>query len=153
MKPPIKAETILDVLARELHRQYRAAAKAMGVKGAEAHDHGVRDCGAQKFHYFEKRAALMIKRAGCRTPETLGEAESSLQAMVFIRRSIVEGESIHDIACQMCRVPFHILGGITTSQGYICYGCVKKIHIISDNTTALRERPKADILSDIDQTA
>lgn len=91
-KPSIDPVGVADQLARELHRQYRAAAKAMGVKGAEAHDHGVRDCGQKKFNYFRKRAKILIKRANCTTPETWGQAEENLNALVLIRRSIVLGE-------------------------------------------------------------
>lgn len=93
MKLSIEAANVEDQLARELHRQYRAAAKAMGVKGPKGHDHGVRDCGAKKFKYFQKRAALLVKRATCITPDTWGQAEENLNALILIRRTIVMGEN------------------------------------------------------------
>lgn len=151
MKPPIKAETVLEILARELHRNYRAAAKAMGVIGSQAHDHGVRDCGARQFHYFEKRAALILKRSTMPHPENVGQAEERLSAMILFKRMIVEAPNF--IVCRYCTAPFDRLGGITTTEGYFCYDCVKILHKISDQTAALRERPKQAILSDIDQTA
>ncbi len=152
MKPHRETNEITELLARELHRQYRAAAKAMGSKGPQAHDHGVRDCGQQKFKYFVKRARLLIVRASCRTPETLGQAEEALQAMILIRRCIVDGEPIKSKECLLCHNDFDTLGGITTTEGYACYGCVARIQKISDQAAALRERPQQDILSDIDGT-
>lgn len=93
-KLQLEVTDIQDALARELHRQYRAAAKAMGIKGPEAHDHGVRDCGAKKFKYFRKRAALLLKRSASLNPKTLGQAEENLNAMILIRRSDV---GLHEI--------------------------------------------------------
>jgi hypothetical protein len=89
MKPERITEDVTELLARELHRQYRAAAKAMGVKGPEAHDHGPRDCGGMKWTYFRKRARLLIERAKCADPATLGQAEQAKDAMILVRRSIV----------------------------------------------------------------
>jgi hypothetical protein len=89
MKPPIEPNSVTETLARELHRQYRAAAKAMGVNGPAAHDHGPRDCGGKSFKYFWKRARLILKRASCNSPETLGQAEENLSSMVLARRLAV----------------------------------------------------------------
>ena len=84
MKPAIKPSTMQELLARELHRQYRAAAKAMGVRGPQAHDHGVRDCGQVKFKYFYKRAALMLTRAkGHKQFNTLGDALDACNAVIL----------------------------------------------------------------------
>jgi DNA-directed RNA polymerase subunit RPC12/RpoP len=54
--------------------------------------------------------------------------------------------------CELCGFKFNCLGGITTTEGYFCYDCVKRIHKIADQTAALRSRGKADILADIDST-
>jgi hypothetical protein len=79
----------LELVAKQLHENFRAACKAMGVKGAIAHDHGYCDCGSKKKQYFLKRARILMMRAGTLKPETLGEAEQALQANVFLRRAIV----------------------------------------------------------------
>lgn len=89
--------TVIDELAIELHRQYRAAEKALNRaktvwrKGKQIpnpnlllHDHGWSACGKQK--YFRKRAALVMKRAACANPETLGEMEQRLAAAILERR-------------------------------------------------------------------
>jgi hypothetical protein len=91
MKRDKESKNVSELLAQELHRQYRATAKAMGVKGPEAHDHGVRDCGTIKFNYFIKRANLIIKRASCNNPKTLGQAEENLNALILARRVTVYG--------------------------------------------------------------
>src|SRR4051812_16012264 len=84
MKPSIKATSLEELLARELHRQYRAAAKSNGIKGIQAHDHGPRDCGALKFKYFQKRAKLMLKRANTKPlSATLGEMLDSRNAEIL----------------------------------------------------------------------
>jgi hypothetical protein len=95
--------TVQERLAIELHRQYRAAEKAMNRaklvwrKGKQIpnpnlllHDHGWTACGKQK--YFRKRAALVIARAECKHPETLGEAEQALDSAVLMRRLKVQGK-------------------------------------------------------------
>lgn len=76
---------VIKLLAKQLHENYRAACKAMGVKGPEGHDHGYNDCGGRKQEYFIKRAYLMVKRAG-QESVTLGDAEQTLQASVFLHR-------------------------------------------------------------------
>jgi hypothetical protein len=86
--------TVAERLAVELHRQYRAAEKALnGPRSGEAlplaHDHGWEHC--NKKQYFRKRADLVIKRAAVRNPGTLGEAEQALDATVLYRRLAVEG--------------------------------------------------------------
>lgn len=144
------SKTVEELLTWELHRQYRAAAKHMGLKGAVAHDHGPIDCGNIKMSYFRKRAQEIIKRSTMPHPETLGQTEARLNAMILLKRSMLEAPNF--IVCQLCAAQFTSLGGITTTQGYFCYLCVKRIHIISDETAALRARPVADILSDIDLT-
>lgn len=100
--------------------------------------------------YFRKRAAEIIKRSTMLHPETLGATEIRLNAMILLKRSILEAPDF--IVCQMCTEPFDKLGGITTTQGYFCYSCVQRIHHISDQTAALRHQPKEQILSDIDST-
>jgi hypothetical protein len=71
------------LVAKQLHEDFRAACKSMGITGPNAHDHGFNDCGARKSIYFVKRARLLCKRSHCTKPETLGEAEQTLQAKVF----------------------------------------------------------------------
>ncbi len=92
--------TTAELLARELHRQYRAAEKALN-KAAKTlwragvqlpntnkllHDHGWDACGKQT--YFLRRANLMVKRASDRTPATLGQAEQCLDAALLILHSL-----------------------------------------------------------------
>lgn len=81
--------TPLELVAKQLHENFRAACKAMGVKGKIAHDHGYCDCGGKKKQYFLNRARILMMRAGTTEPKTLGEAEQALQANVFLRRAIV----------------------------------------------------------------
>ncbi len=94
---------LIEMLATELHRQYRAAEKAMNRakklwRGGKQisnpnlllHDHGWASCGQRK--YFHRRAELIIKRSSCVNPSTLGEAEEALSAAVLKRRLIVEGK-------------------------------------------------------------
>lgn len=86
----MKEEEIVELLAKQIHENFRAACKALEVpRGPHAHDHGFCDCGNLKKEYFRKRARLMLVRARCINPETLGEAEQNLQALVFARRSAV----------------------------------------------------------------
>jgi hypothetical protein len=94
------AGSVIELLAEELHRQYRAAEKALnkqthslyraGVllpnENRLLHDHGWTACGKQE--YFRKRAALMVKRATDSSTQTLGEAEASLSAALLILHSL-----------------------------------------------------------------
>ena len=95
---------VQEELAMELHRQYRAAEKSLNRaptvwrKGKQIpnpnlllHDHGWTACGKQK--YFRKRAALIIKRATCESPATLGEAEQQLASAILERRLRVSGRA------------------------------------------------------------
>jgi hypothetical protein len=106
--PAMARIELVEMLAAELHRQYRAAEKAMnraktiwrgGVQipnpNRLLHDHGWSSCG--KRDYFRKRAALIMRRASCTNPETLGEAETALQAAVLQRRLIVEGKAAPNV--------------------------------------------------------
>lgn len=77
-----------SILAEELHRQYRAADKAL--EGSNKHDHGWTACRNKR--YFTRRARLIIQRAAIRNPDTLGEAEVALQSTVLLRRSSVCGD-------------------------------------------------------------
>ena len=87
---------VVELLASQLHREYRAANKAMSANHRAQpptqllHDHGWTKCHRQK--YFLRRAAMLIKRAAVISPETLGEAECALAATVLIRRLSVEGK-------------------------------------------------------------
>lgn len=144
----MERQSVVIQIAWELHRQYRATAKHMGLKGAIAHDHGPIDCGSHKMSYFIKRATLMVKRVKG-MPTTWGEAEARLSAYILLIRMRIYPLMI---VCSLCTREFDKLGGITTTEGYFCYVCVKRLHKIADETAALRERPKADILQDIDQT-
>jgi hypothetical protein len=98
---------VVELLASQLHHEYRAAFKAlhsgrgsfMGVGRVRSksgtgclneHDHGWTKCHRQK--YFLRRAAMLIKRGAVINPETLGEAECALAATVLIRRLSVEGK-------------------------------------------------------------
>jgi len=98
---------VVKQLAAQLHREYRAAFKAlhsgcgsfMGVGRVRSkngtgchneHDHGWTKCHRQK--YFLRRAAMLIKRAAVISPETLSDAECALAATVLIRRLSVEGK-------------------------------------------------------------
>lgn len=86
-------ETVMlieELLAKQLHENFRAACKSMKVpKGPHAHDHGWCDCGNLKKQYFRKRARLIMDRAGNPCPTTLGEAETNFQSLVFLRRAVV----------------------------------------------------------------
>jgi hypothetical protein len=84
---------LVETLAAELHRQYRAAEKSMnrGSGNRLLHDHGWSSCSKQR--YFRKRAELIIARSTCKDPRTLGEAEEALQAEVLRRRLIVAGKT------------------------------------------------------------
>jgi len=102
--PPLQPKPIVELLAEELHRNYRAAEKALnkeaktvwraGVQVTNTnrllHDHGWASCGKQA--YFRKRAAELIRRSQIAHPETLSEAESALAATVLIRRLSVYGK-------------------------------------------------------------
>ena len=81
----------IELFAKQLHENYRATAKAMGITGPEGHDHGWVDCGTNRKKYFIKRAKLLIARSQIIDPKTLGEAESALQALCFVRRASVMG--------------------------------------------------------------
>ena len=85
--------SVVEMLAEELHKQYRAAFKALhrpsGTRYLNEHDHGWLAC--HKRTYFLRRAALLIKRASVINPETLGDAEVALAATVFLRRLRVGG--------------------------------------------------------------
>jgi len=103
----------VELLASQLHREYRAAFKALhSGRGSllslsttrtwmsmcsksrtgccDEHDHGWTKCHRQK--YFLHRAAMLIKRAAIISPETLNEAECALATSVLIRRLSVEGK-------------------------------------------------------------
>jgi hypothetical protein len=86
----------VELLASQLHREYRAAEKScrctdeIGHRPYYQHDHGWTKCHRQK--YFLRRAAMLIKRAAVTSPETLGDAECALTASVLIRRLSVEGK-------------------------------------------------------------
>jgi hypothetical protein len=102
MKPAVNP--VVELLAEELHRNYRTAEKALnkqthslwraGVlfknENRLLHDHGWTACGKQA--YFRKRAAQLIRRSQIANPETLGEAECALAATVLIRRLSVQGD-------------------------------------------------------------
>lgn len=102
VRPSSERERVVRLLAVELHRQYRAAEKALNgpdktdtnssLKDGVTlrHDHGWEGCHKQA--YFLRRAAMVIKRASCKNPETLGEAEQALDNAILIRRLIVEGK-------------------------------------------------------------
>ena len=93
------SSAVVNRLAAELHRNYRAAEKALNgpdktdrdpsLKDGVTlrHDHGWESCHKQK--YFRRRAQTLITRATCLNPQTLGEAEQVLDSMVLIRRLIV----------------------------------------------------------------
>jgi hypothetical protein len=46
-------------------------------------------------------------------------------------------------SCTICRLPQNEQkdNGISTTLGFFCYGCVKWIHLIADETRALRDNP------------
>lgn len=107
MKLPAKITALTERLAIELHRQYRAAEKALNGKTPDdkypalkdgvtlRHDHGWEGCHRQV--YFIRRALLIIKRAECKDPETLGEAEQALDATVLLRRlAVTESKPLAD---------------------------------------------------------
>jgi len=92
--------SVVERLAVELHRQYRAAEKALNTADNALyghttpvtlrHDHGWAGCHRQK--YFLKRAAQVIRHSGIESPATLDEAEQALDATVLLRRLQVEGK-------------------------------------------------------------
>ena len=89
-------DAVVEMFAQQLHREYRAAEKALRLDGGATHDgvclfhdHGWAGC--RKQAYFRKRAALLMKRSSAVNPETLGEAEQALAAHVLLRRFAVAG--------------------------------------------------------------
>jgi len=89
---------VVEVLAYQLHREHRAAEKAMkratcgrGSLNLLLHDHGWSNCSQQK--YFVRRAKLILKRSINRNATCLMEAEEALQAQVLKRRLIVQGST------------------------------------------------------------
>ena len=94
--------TVVERLAVELHRQYRAAEKALnGPDRTDTvpalkdgvmlrHDHSWEGCHKQK--YFLQRARTVVRRSLIENPATLGEAEQALDATVLMRRLNVEGQ-------------------------------------------------------------
>jgi hypothetical protein len=91
----VRPSPVTELLAQQLHREYRAAEKACrctdvaGERPYYQHDHGWEGC--HKKQYFRRRAALLAVRADVNNPTTLGEAEQALAATVLIRRLSVEG--------------------------------------------------------------
>jgi hypothetical protein len=57
-----------------------------------------------------------------------------------------------DSVCQTCEAPNLPFTGIQTSLGFVCYNCVRWIHAVADQTAALRDQRKENILSEIDET-
>lgn len=51
----------VDLLAKELHKDYRAARKALGDTRWDAHDHGWAHCNRKD--YFRKRATAKLRKA------------------------------------------------------------------------------------------
>ena len=98
------SSAVVNRLAAELHRNYRAAEKALNgpdktdrdpsLKDGVTlrHDHGWESCHKQK--YFQRRAQTLIMRATCSDPQTLGEAEQALDALILIRRLIVSDGTV-----------------------------------------------------------
>jgi hypothetical protein len=87
----------IEQFAEELHRQYRAAEKAMNrvttvIRGGRRlknanrllHDHSFYCCGQKK--YFRERARLIFKRAEMEHPSCLMEHEQKLLANVLSKR-------------------------------------------------------------------
>jgi hypothetical protein len=92
---------VIEMLAQQLHREYRAAEKACRLPVPHLpshdgvtlfHDHGWKGC--HKKDYFRKRAALLLKRSSVINPETLDEAEQAMAATVLLRRLSAEGKLI-----------------------------------------------------------
>ena len=87
---------VIEMLAVQFHREYRAAEKALGGTSTSSrlgifkHDHGWAGCHRQK--YFLHRAAMLVKRSEVVNSETLGEAECALAASVLLRRLSVQGK-------------------------------------------------------------
>lgn len=93
---------VVNCLAAELHRNYRAAEKALNgpdktdrnpsLKDGVTlrHDHGWESCHKQK--YFQRRAQTLITRATCSDPQTLGEAEQALASLIMLRRLTVSSD-------------------------------------------------------------
>ena len=91
----MKTNPVVEMVAAQLHREYRAAEQAMMRRHNPEqkrlpHDHGWICCSSKK--YFLKRAAILIKRANVEAPQTLGETECALSALVLLRRVNVEGK-------------------------------------------------------------
>lgn len=99
MKSSFEKVKNMDItqFAEELHRQYRAAEKAMNRvtviirKGKKLpntnqllHDHSFYCCGRKE--YFLKRARLIFKRANMKNPSCLMEEEQKLLANVLKKR-------------------------------------------------------------------
>jgi hypothetical protein len=47
--------------------------------------------------------------------------------------------------CGVCKTPQTSSGGILTTLGWFCYGCVLRIHRVADETRALRDNPLAKV--------
>jgi nucleoid-associated protein YejK len=50
---------VVEQLAKDLHRHYRAGEKVLGLHGSLAHDHGWDACSKQK--YFRQRAVRELR--------------------------------------------------------------------------------------------
>jgi hypothetical protein len=90
--------TVAERLAVELHRQYRAAEKALrctdevGKRPYWQHDHGWQGC--HRKEYFIQRAERIIRHSRIENPETLGDAECKLDADVLLRSLGVNPEPV-----------------------------------------------------------
>jgi len=93
---PLRPSPVTEQLAQQLHREYRAAEKALrctdvaGERPYLQHDHGWEGC--HKKQYFRQRASRLMVRADAINPTTLGDAEQALAATVLIRRLSVGGK-------------------------------------------------------------
>src|SRR5208337_12092 len=87
---------VTELLAQQLHREYRAAEKALRTTDEVGHypyfkhDHGWEGCHRKK--YFQQHASRLIAHADAINPITLSAAEQALAATVLIRRLSVEGK-------------------------------------------------------------
>ena len=144
----MKSNQVAELIAAQLHREYRAAFIAMhsgystfmGVGRQKAktgtgcrneHDHGWSNCPKKK--YFLQRANMHIKRAHVQNPETLDEAEQILAATVFLRRLSAEGKLV-------VKVPTaYATGGIITKAEIVTINgtCCPPIPALCDFSSTL----------------
>lgn len=142
---------IVNRLAAELHRNYRAAEKALNgpdktdripcLKDGVTlrHDHGWGSCHKQK--YFQRRAQTLITRATCSNPQTLGEAEQALASFIMLRRLAVSSDRFSRTVGDFAPAPSVVKGDFI---GEICAVFQVPEILVTGNTGEARRKAQRD---------